>query len=81
MGNETSKRYVIFTNIADRSASDLETIRSSRIRTCPKFGDYGFSRVSHPFIEVGVTKLRIVCTQWGYFMPAPLDGPTIVSKQ
>ena len=21
-----------------------------------------------------------VCTQWGYFMPAPLDGPRIVSK-
>ena len=22
-----------------------------------------------------------VCTQWGYFMPAPLEGPSIVSNK
>lgn len=22
-----------------------------------------------------------VCTQWGYFMPAPLEGPSILSKR
>lgn len=25
-------------------------------------------------------KLTAVCTQWGYFMPAPTEGPSILSK-
>jgi hypothetical protein len=52
MVNGTSKRYVLFTYIADRSASGLGMMRSSRIQTCPKPGDYGFSRVSDPFASV-----------------------------
>jgi hypothetical protein len=81
MVNGTSKRCVLVTYIADCSVSGLGMMRSSRIRTYPKSGDCGFSRVSNLGIKFEVAKLILVCTQWGYFMPAPLDGPTIVSKQ
>jgi hypothetical protein len=49
MGNGTLKRYVLITYIAYKSVSGLETMRSSKIQTYPKSGDYGFSRVSNLF--------------------------------
>jgi hypothetical protein len=47
MGNGTLKRYVIFTYIAYKSVSGLETTRSSRTPIFPRSGDYGFSKVSY----------------------------------
>jgi hypothetical protein len=70
-------------------------IKSSVVSRCPAAGnspspaeieDCFGSHDDSKFLDDGLDQtwrlwLFQVCTQWGYFMPAPLDGPTIVSTK
>lgn len=67
--------------LADISVSALATMRSFRTQTCRKTGDCGFSKVSTLLDIKNVALTPVVCTQWGYFQPAPKEGSTIVSRQ
>jgi len=53
---------------------------SSSIEDC--FGtDNDEQFLAHDLSQTWRLWLFQVCTQWGYFMPAPLDGPSIVSSK
>lgn len=62
---------------ADSSASVHTMTQSTLTTTCRKLGACGCSKVS-----IDSVRLTPVCTQWGYFMPAPPAGwPSIISRK
>lgn len=56
-------------------------IASSKWMVWIRNGGYGYSKVSFHAEPFHTQAETLVCTQWGYFMPAPLEGPSLLSKQ